>query len=117
MMTIGVATINFDINKQVGSDASSWGFNISNGRLVHSGDSSKSYGRRVNEGETVAVFLDRAAGALRFFVNDEDNGVAFVDERLKTLKLFPVLSTGVVASAKFIEAAPAMKCVKKSGTN
>ena len=45
LITIGVATRLHRLDSQVGSDAKSWGFNLSTGHLVHNGDTDVVYGR------------------------------------------------------------------------
>ena len=45
LITLGVATRLHRLDTQVGSDAKSWGFNLSTGHLVHNGDTGVSYGR------------------------------------------------------------------------
>ncbi len=112
MITIGLATRRHNLGTQVGADADSWGFNLSKGTLVHNGDTGVSYGRRVESGEKVTVELDREAGTLKLLINGEDQGVAFTDEKLKTLKLWPCMSTGVVSSAKFIDGKEVQKSIK-----
>jgi hypothetical protein len=112
MMTLGVSVRVHNMNQQVGACNTSWGFNLSTGHLTHNGDTGVRYGWIVNEGETLTVCLDREAGTLGFYINDEDMGVAFEHAKLKTLKLFPVLSTGIVCSAKFIARKPVQKTIK-----
>jgi hypothetical protein len=112
MITVGVATRRHNLGTQVGADADSWGFNLSTGHLVHNGDTGVEYGRRVQEGEKITIHLDREAGTLRMEINGEDQGIAFTDDKLKTLKLWPVMSTGVISSAKFIDGKEVQKSIK-----
>ena len=105
-ITLGVATRKHDINALCGSDDLSWGFNVSEGKKIHNGEVEEGYGRRVHEGEKVTVTLDREHGTLSLAINGEDVGVGFEDEKLKTLKLHPCLSTEVVFEAKFLDGFP-----------
>ena len=105
-ITIGVATRRHDINTVCGTDQWSWGFNVSEGKKIHGNDSQEGYGRRVHEGESVTVMLDRAKGTLALAINGVSQGIAFTDDKLKTLKLRPCLSTEVMFEAKFIDGFP-----------
>lgn len=106
-ITVGLATRKHDINTVCGSDESSWGFNISEGKLFHNNDANVTYGRRVHEGEHITILLDRDSGTMELQISEEEVlGVAFHDEKLKKLWLHPCLSTEVKFSARFVEGYP-----------
>ncbi len=105
-ITIGVATRRHDINTVCGSDDFSWGFNVSEGKKLHDGVVEEGYGRRVHEGESVTIMLDREKGTLALAINGVSQGIAYTHDRLKTLKLRPCLSTEVMFEAKFIDGFP-----------
>ena len=87
---IGIATKEHDLKTLVGDTRDTWAIN-SNGDVCHDGVS-KWYTQELMTGDVIRVTLNRWEGQCRFYINEKEYGIAYEDEWLKDMVLYPAVS-------------------------
>lgn len=89
-LRIGISTSEINLNQMIGNNFYSWALSDC-GKIRH-GKVWNDYHVELKKGDLITVIINRSWGIVSYEINGNENGVAFTDNKLKKLELYPAVS-------------------------